>query len=168
MKVRRAAATLAVIVPFACTGGETPTAPRTTPLEAVTESSGASSTAASIVVGIDVRPNTVANRIPLNANGTIPVAILGAAEFDVTTVDPLSLAFGPADGPWTSPVHDLGIPGVFDDHLQDVNEDGFIDLVTHYRVPDLAFVDGDELGCLTGATLGGDALRGCDPVTTKP
>ncbi len=166
MKVRRAAATLAVIVPLACSGDDMPTAPRTAPLEAVTESSDATSTASSIVVGVDVRPYTVANRIPLNAGGTLPVAILGTAEFDVTTVDPPSLAFGPANGPWTAPVHDLGVPGVVDDHLQDVNEDGYSDLLTHYRVPELAFTDGDELGCIAGLTLGGEVLEGCDSITT--
>jgi hypothetical protein len=104
----------------------------------------------------------------LHANGTIPVALLGTTEFDISTVDASSLAFGPAGGPWTAAIHDLGVPGVLDDHSQDMNGDGVADLVSHYRVPDLAFVDGDEFGCLVGYTLDGSVFEGCDPITTRP
>ncbi|MEJ2482337.1 MAG: hypothetical protein P8049_04255 [Gemmatimonadota bacterium] len=169
MKVRHVlAAALAILAPIACTSEESPTEPPTTPLETVTESSGANSTAASIAVRIDVRPYSAANRIPLNAGGTIPVALLGTAEFDVTTVDAASLAFGPAGGPWTPPIHDLSVPGVVDDHMQDVNADGIADLLTHYRLLDLAFADGDELGCLAGQTLARTPLEGCESITTRP
>jgi hypothetical protein len=53
--------------------------------------------------------------------GVTPVAILGSADFDAGNVDPATLAFGP-DGA-------LAVKGV---GLEDVNEDGFLDLVTRY------------------------------------
>ena len=116
-----------------------------------------------IALTIDIKPGSDRNSINPNSKGVIPVAILGSASFDVTTVDVTTLAFGP-DG--ATPAHDLTDPIVYADHLQDVNGDGFTDLVSHYRTQDTGIAKGDTEACLTGETTGGVAISGCDAIKT--
>ncbi len=114
-------------------------------------------------IGIDIKPGSDRNSINPNSKGVIPVAILGNAAFDVTTVDVTTLTFG-VDG--ATPAHDLTDPAVFADHLQDVNSDGFMDLVSHYRTQDTGIAKGDTEACLAGVTTGGVAIFGCDVIKT--
>ncbi len=113
-------------------------------------------------IEIDIKPGSDHNPINPNSKGVIPVAILGGASFDITTVDVTTLTFGP-DG--ATPAHDLTDPLVYADHLQDVNSDGFTDLVSHYRTQDTGIAKGDTEACLTGDTTGGVAT-GCDAIKT--
>jgi hypothetical protein len=115
---------------------------------------------------IDIKPGGDPNPINLKSNGVIPVAILGDAAFDVTSLlDVTTLAFGPAGA---SPAHDLTDPTVYADHLQDVNGDGYMDLVSHYRAQEIGIAVGDTEACLT-AKISGLALflSGCDSVKVK-
>ena len=105
-------------------------------------------------VEIDIKPGSDTNPINLKSEGVIPVAILGAADFDVTTVDVDSLLFGP-DG--ASPAHN--------GHLEDVNGDGFIDLLAHFRTQATGIAAGDTQACLTGTADEVD-IEGCDVVRT--
>jgi hypothetical protein len=91
------------------------------------------------------------------------VAILGSDTFDVTTVDVATLVFAGA-----SPAHDLSDASVYANHLQDVNDDGFTDLVSHYSTPEMTIAAGDTEACITGELLVGGALEGCDSVRTIP
>ena len=51
---------------------------------------------------VDIKPGKARNRINLKSRRSIPVAILTTASFDATTVDPLSLKFGPGAGTYTA------------------------------------------------------------------
>ena len=110
---------------------------------------------------IDIKPGSDPNSINTQSMGVVPVAILGSETFDVTDVDVTTLAFGP-DG--ASPAHDLTDPIVYADHLQDVNGDGFTDLVSHYHQAETGLVLGDMQACIEGETSGGDLVFGCDSV----
>jgi len=113
---------------------------------------------------IDIKPGSYPNSINLKkTNGVIPVAILGSATFDVTTIDVTTLSFGPGGA---NPAHDLTDPEVYADHLQDVNEDGYIDLVSHYVSSESDIVSGDTSACLSGEYGGGLPFTGCDSVRT--
>ncbi|MCH8345573.1 MAG: hypothetical protein IIC87_01440 [Chloroflexi bacterium] len=114
-------------------------------------------------IEIDIKPGSDRNSINPNSKGVIPVAILGSATFDVTSVDVTALTFGPNGA---TPAHDLADPAVYADHLQDVNSDGFMDLVSHYRTQDTGIAKGDTEACLTGATTGGVVIFGCDAIKT--
>jgi len=91
----------------------------------------------------------------------VPMAVLGSDEFDVMTIDVTTLRFG---RDLALPAHDLTRFSTYLDHLQDVNDDGFMDLVSHYAIRDIGFIRGDTEACLVGETLSGIPIHGCDSV----
>jgi len=107
-----------------------------------------------VEVDIDIKPGSDPNAINPRSNAVVPVAILGRDDFDVTDVDVTTLAFGPAGAP----------PANNADHLQDVNRDGYNDLVSHYRQREAGIGPGDNAACVTGATVAGVPFAGCDAV----
>jgi len=109
-------------------------------------------------IDIDIKPGSDPNSINPFSKGVIPVAILGSAEFDATEVFVESLRFGP-DG--AEPTHPNG-------HLADVNDDGFTDFVTHYKVKETGIALGDTEACITGEIPDGTPFEGCDDIRTVP
>jgi hypothetical protein len=91
--------------------------------------------------------------------GVIPVVILGESEFDVGEIDLATLEFGPGGA---QPAHRSG------GHSGDVNEDGIVDLVSHFNVREMSLAVGDDEICATGNTFDGRAFEGCDAIRTLP
>jgi len=113
---------------------------------------------------IDIKPHEYPNIISMKGNGLVPVAILTTSmangepcDFDATTVDAASLEFGPAGA---HIVHPNG-------HLEDIDNDGDIDLVVHFRKNETGLSCGDEFANLSGYTLNGMSIRGTDSVIVK-
>jgi hypothetical protein len=130
---------------------------------------------ATLSVGIDIKPASINNVVSLRPRGlsTVPVAILGGESFDVLWVDVGTVVFGPGSA---EPMHD--VPRACarcDHHFNDVDGDGFIDLVLHFRVHE-AFDQGDVTlteACIAGWTLDEEGIpndaravsfAGCDAV----
>jgi hypothetical protein len=105
---------------------------------------------------IDIKPGDSTNSVNPYSRGVIPVAIFGSETFDVTDVDVATLAFGPSGAPIA---HASG-------HLQDVNYDGFMDLVVHFRTQDTGIGCVDDLATLTGKKLDGLPIQGTDSIRT--
>jgi hypothetical protein len=116
-----------------------------------------------LLVAIDIKPGSNSNPINPSGRGKLPVAILGSDTFDAMDVDVTTLAFGP-DAP--APSHDLTKPSVFEKHLRDVNDDGFTDLVSHYRTQETGISPDDAEACIAGDLLDGTPFEGCDVIRT--
>jgi hypothetical protein len=117
------------------------------------------------LVGIDIKPGDDPNSMNPTSSGVIPLAILGSYIFDVMEVDAATLEFGPD---WAVPAHDLSDPMEFADHLEDVDGDGFEDLVAHFRTEETGIDFGNTVACVRGEWLYGAPLVGCDAVRTVP
>jgi hypothetical protein len=94
--------------------------------------------------------------IRVGKKGVVPVVLYGGAIFDVTAVDVATLALGP-DG--ATPIHRGG-------HLEDVDLDGFGDLVSHYRALETGIEAGDAQVCLSGSLHDGTAIAVCAAIRT--
>lgn len=94
-----------------------------------------------IQVAVDIRPQGCPNPFNPIARGVLPVAILGSANFDVTTVDPSSVKLQGVPA-LRSSIEDVATP--FSGSLVDANSctsagpDGFADMVLHFSNPAVA------------------------------
>ena len=113
-------------------------------------------TPGALPVVVDIKPGSFPNAVNPKARGVIPVAILSTETFDATTVDPLTVAFGPAGATET---HGKG-------HPEDVNRDGKLDLVFHFKTEETGIQSGDVSAGLTGMTLTGQEIAGSDAIVT--
>lgn len=104
---------------------------------------------------IDIKPGSDSNRLNPESKGVTSVAILSTSTFAATTVDPLSVKFGP------NQAQTLGRG-----HIHDVNGDGRLDLVVHFNTEETGIQCGDFLAFLTGETIGGQAIAGFDLIRT--
>jgi hypothetical protein len=111
------------------------------------------------VVDIDIYPNRTPNQVYLSRNYTLYVAILGSANFDVSTVNSSTVKFG-RTGTEASPVR---AP-----IMRDLNADGFTDAMYGFMTFDCDFQLGDTEGVLTGKTTAGIDLIGRDSVLVSP
>jgi hypothetical protein len=125
----------------------------------VTDNDGTTDTATSTVyipvpVSIDIKPGDGLNNINPKSKGLVAVAILTTDEFDATTVDGTTVLFGPGEA---EPGHGAG-------HLEDVDEDGDLDLVLHFKIQDSGLALGDTEATLKGELFDGTPIEGTDSV----
>ncbi|KGK97722.1 hypothetical protein LI82_08045 [Methanococcoides methylutens] len=107
-------------------------------------------------INIDIKPGSFPNSINPNSKGVIPVAILSTDVFDATMVDPVTVVFGPND---VSPLRWA---------TEDVDKDGDLDLVFHFRTQETGVEAGDTEATLTGETFDGTNIEGTDSVKIVP
>lgn len=134
---------------------------------------------AAIQVAIDIKPQGCPNPFNIGAQGVLPVAILGSASFDVTTVDPSSIKLQGVPA-LRSAIADVATPFngplVTATSCTTAGPDGFLDLVMQFDDQAVstalgAIADGQVLTfTLTGDLLpqfGGTAIKGQDIVSIR-
>jgi hypothetical protein len=109
-------------------------------------------------VEIDIKPGSDTNPINPFSRGVIPVTILTSEDFDALTVDEDSVLFGPAEA---EKRHRQA-------HVADVDSDGDLDLLLHFRTQETGIALGDTEACVIGQTYDGVPIEGCDSVRTVP
>jgi uncharacterized repeat protein (TIGR01451 family) len=136
-----------------------------------------------VPVAINIKPGSDPNSINLG-NSTVTVAVLTTAAgeyglplaFDATTIDPLSVRFGPADVVFAE------TGGAFERHgrghlersleLDETTRDGDLDMVLHFRAAESGIATGDTEACVKGDWIdgGGNVHKffGCDAIRTVP
>jgi hypothetical protein len=106
------------------------------------------------LVDIDIKPWSDPNSINLRSKGVVPVAVLTTASFDATTVDPSTVEFaGAAPLRWST---------------HDVDGDGDLDLVFHFKTQELNLDGNSTDATLIGETFGGMPILGTDTVNIVP
>jgi hypothetical protein len=114
-----------------------------------------------IPVDIDIKLGSDDNSINLCSNGAVPVAILGSETFDVNDIKTDSLRLAEAT---------VKIVGNKDPHslcsTEDVNDDGFDDLVCQFNTTELVDVlDGTSTSAtVKGETVDGTPIEGSDTI----
>jgi hypothetical protein len=112
-------------------------------------------------VGVDVKPGSTSNPIRVGSGGTTPVAFLGSSSFDAATIDPRTVAVAGA------PV-DTTPQGTLRTSVEDVNADGFPDLLVHVPTAAMNLPTGTTRVEATATTFAGQPVAGSDRVTLVP
>jgi len=105
-------------------------------------------------VEIDIKPGSCPNSINLGSKGVVPVAVLTTDDFDASTVDPDTVLFADA-APlrWTQ---------------EDVDGDGDMDLLFHFKTQELNLTEDSTEATLTGETFDEAQIQGMDTVNIVP
>lgn len=110
-------------------------------------------------VSIDIKPGSHENPINCRSqSGVIPVAVLASQEFNSTNINPSSVLFGYLGR------EAQAIEKVL--HLEDVDVDGDLDAVFHFRAQDAGIKCGDTKALLTGEYTNGIPFWGEDDLVT--
>jgi hypothetical protein len=113
-------------------------------------------------VEIDIKPGSYPNSINLGSNGVVPVAILGSADFDAAIVDPSTITLSSAKVKVKGNSGNAG-------SLEDVNDDGYPDLVVQVFTQCLELNPGDAEAVLNAYTYTGlTFLTGSDVIRIVP
>jgi hypothetical protein len=109
-----------------------------------------------MLVSVDIRPKTDANRINPNSTKKINVAIFSINGFDATAVNANSVRFG-ATGIEAPPIHGA---------IRDVIGDERFDMVLTFEIQSTGIRCGDTSASLTGQTSSGVSFIGSSPIKT--
>jgi len=112
-----------------------------------------------IVIPIDIKPGSDINDIKPMSPGLLPVVVFGSPSFDVLAVDPATVRFGPKGAPLA---HRNG------PHFEDIDGDGYADLIAHFRVRETGLSTDDAKACLMAQLADGSEIEGCDSIRTLP
>ena len=127
-------------------------------------SSNNSAMAGLTVVAIDVQPPSPSPvAINVAKSGVVPVAVLTTPRFDARTVNFTSICFGSptnAAARTCTEVHGTA-------HVLDVDKDRDLDMLLHYDVLRAGLRAGDTQACLTGRTMSGRTILGCDAIVAR-
>lgn len=103
---------------------------------------------------VDIKPGSDPNGVNIGKKGVLPVAILGHDIFDVTDIDPDTIVI--LNGT-------KGVPALRFAY-EDVDKDGYMDMIFHFYTPDLGITLFTEGLDLTGELYDGSLYSGWDAI----
>jgi hypothetical protein len=121
-----------------------------------------------LAVDADIKPGSCPNPLNVRSKGVLPVAVLGTADFDITTIDLASVRLAGVP-PIRSSFEDVATPADGDEcECTTAGPDGHIDLSLKFNTEDIVkaigeVADGKVLELtLMGELLDGTAIEGTD------
>jgi predicted small secreted protein len=112
-------------------------------------------------VEIDIKPGSDPNSINLGSKGVVPVAILGSVDFDAATVKPSTVTLAGAAAKLKGNSGNSG-------SLEDVNGDGYLDLVVQVVTTSLVLESEEMEAVLNADTHEGGHITGSDSIQIVP
>lgn len=127
-----------------------------------------------LAVAIDIKPGSCPNPLNVKSKGVLPVAILGAEEFDVSSIDAVSVRLAGVE-PLRSSYEDVASPAVDGNECPCSEEgpDGYTDLTLKFETQKVVEAlgevnDGDVLTVeLTGVLQDGMPIEGMDCILVR-
>ncbi len=115
-----------------------------------------------IPVIIDIKPGSDPNCFNNDGHGVIPVAILGSLDFDVNAIDANTVVL------YGMGVKEVGKGNKLLAHIEDVNADGYDDLLVQIQDSDGVFQQEYTVAVLTGNLFDGASFQGSDSICIVP
>ena len=127
------------------------------------------------VVAVDIKPGSCPNPLNVTSKGVLPVAILGTEDFDVNSIDAVSILLAGVD-PIRSAYEDVAEPVPDGNECECAEEgpDGYTDLTLKFKTPEIVealvnmyggLIEGEVLALpLTGVLSDGTPIEGADCV----
>ena len=109
-------------------------------------------------IAIDIIPDSPNNIVQPGAWRVLPVAILGSAELEVTSINPRTIRLNGVD---------IMLVGKSDKSLcveKDINDDTYKDLLCDVRSTGFKIVEGEYAIIIKAGTYSGESLRGEDRI----
>ena len=111
-------------------------------------------------IDIDIKPGSDINPINNNGNGVIPVAIFGNETFDVSQINLSTVELEECA------IKAVGKKGKLLAHIEDINDDGYADLVV--QIEDVAGAFVGPTATLTGELFDDTLIEGTDVICIVP
>jgi len=108
-------------------------------------------------IDVVLKPGGGAPTVNLRSNGLLSVSVLSDASFDATGLNALTIRLGPAQA------------GIFhaQGHTSDLDGDGDLDLLLHFRIPELGVACGDTSMAFSAMTFAGDLVVSTVSIVTS-
>jgi hypothetical protein len=119
-------------------------------------------------VEIDIKPGSYPNSVNFNGSGVIPVAFLGSADFDVSTIDPTTLTLeGLAVLTKKNGKPQCSLEDTSGANMPYGKPDGYLDLVCKFEDSDIDIAPGNGYASISGYLYDGTEITGIDEISVR-